>query len=169
LELLIDDLLLLATEDRTVAHDEVALGPLLEDVALDLRSPAERNGTVLHVGGEIDVMLRGEESLLRRAFSNLIENAICYNRAGGEVEVSVGTEGGWAVIAISDNGIGIPLEDQPHIFERFYRVDRSRGQHPGGVGLGLAIVADVVRRHGGTIEVKSVASIGSTFTVRLPL
>lgn len=167
LESLIADLLILATEDRAPSGEKIALGPLLEDVLLDLRPVALERAVSLHIVGEAEVTVRGEESLLRRVFHNLVENGIHYNRAGGRVELTVQTEDGWAIVKVTDTGIGISAEEQPHIFERFYRGGGSRAQHRGGVGLGLAIVADVIRRHGGTIEVESVPGVGCTFTVRL--
>lgn len=169
LERLITDLLILATEDRAPVGDEVALGPMLEDVLFDLRPVADERAVTLHIVGEAEVAVRGEEALLRRAFYNLVENGIHYNRNGGRVEVAIHVKGGWAIVTVTDTGIGIAAQDQPHIFERFYRAHPSRVHHRGGVGLGLAIVADVVRRHGGTIEVNSAPDAGSTFTVRLPL
>lgn len=169
LERLITDLLILATEDRALAGEEIALGPVLEDVLLDLRPVADERDVSLHFVGEAEVAVRGEEALLRRAFYNLIENAIHYNRSGGKVEVAMHVEGASAIVTVTDTGIGIAAEDQLHIFDRFYRAHPPRGRHRGGVGLGLAIVADIVRRHSGTIVVKSVPGVGSTFTVRLPV
>lgn len=169
LESLIADLLILATEDRPLSGEEIALGPLLEDVLLDLEPVANGRAVSLRVVGEAEVTVRGEESLLRRAFHNLVENGIHYNHSGGKVELTVQTEDGWAIVKVADTGIGISAEDQPHIFERFYRTGGARARHRAGVGLGLAIVADILRRHSGTIVVKSVPGVGSTFTVRLPV
>ena len=106
--------------------------------------------------------------LLSRVFSNLVENAIRYNRAGGSVQVSTQYNDTWATVTVADTGIGIPSEEQMHIFDRFYRVDRSRARHKGGAGLGLSIVSHIVQQHGGQLTVESVPDCGSTFTVMLP-
>lgn len=168
LERLVADLLLLATEERP-PMDETALGPLLEDVLLDLKSLTEVRQVELRHTGDASVTVPGNALLLARAFTNLIENGIRYNHPGGEVMVTIRRDGAWAVVTIADTGIGIPSEEQGHVFERFYRVDRSRERHRGGAGLGLSIVAHIVQQHGGQVQVESIPGIGSTFTVRLPL
>ncbi|HEV8293130.1 MAG TPA: ATP-binding protein, partial [Tepidisphaeraceae bacterium] len=111
----------------------------------------------------------GDAEYLHRALFNLIDNAVKYTREGGEIRLSTGTSDGVVTIDVSDNGIGIPLEDQPRIFERFYRVDRSRSREMGGTGLGLSIVKHVVQSHGGTIDVESAIGSGSRFSLRLPI
>ncbi len=169
LERLVENLLILATEDRAVVKSEFALGPLLEDVLLDLQPVADEHAVTLHYTGEIHLTVRGDETLLRRVFYNLIENGIRYNRPGGEVVVTIRQEGVWAVVVVADTGMGISAEEQAHIFERFYRIDRSRARHKGGAGLGLAITAHIIQLHGGTIQVESTPGMGSIFTMRLPL
>ena len=99
---------------------------------------------------------------------NLCENAIKYNREGGSVKASVVQIGQHAVIKIVDNGIGIPLEEQPRVFERFYRVDKSHSRIIGGTGLGLSIVKHGVQLHHGEIELESQPGRGTTITVRIP-
>lgn len=167
-ERLVADLLLLATEERP-PMDEITLGPLLEDVLLDLKPLAEEHQVVLCHTGDASVTVPGNTLLLTCAFINLIENGIRYNHPGGEVVVTIRRDVAWAVVTVADTGIGIPPEEQVHVFERFYRVDRSRVRHKGGAGLGLSIVAHIVQQHGGQVQVESVPGIGSTFTVRLPL
>ena len=110
----------------------------------------------------------GHRGELERLFLNLIENAIKYNRPGGEVEVRLRSDGPEAVIEVVDDGIGVPDDSLERIFERFYRVDKGRARRQGGTGLGLAIVKHVARHHGGTVEVESRLGEGSTFRVRLP-
>jgi two-component system phosphate regulon sensor histidine kinase PhoR len=112
--------------------------------------------------------IMGDADYLHRALFNLIDNAVKYTRDGGEIRLSTAADDGIVTIEVSDNGIGIPLEDQPRIFERFYRVDRSRSREMGGTGLGLSIVKHVVQSHGGTIEVDSTLGEGSRFSMRLP-
>ena len=100
---------------------------------------------------------------------NLVDNAIKYTPAGGTVWVKLYTQSARAVLEVRDNGIGIPKESLPHLFERFYRVDKARSRSTGGTGLGLSIVQSVVHLHGGDIEVESEENVGTTFRVYLPL
>ena len=101
--------------------------------------------------------------------TNLVSNAIAYNRPGGEIGVKVWSESAFALLEVRDTGIGISPEDLPHIFKRFYRADRARTQARGQTGLGLAITTAIVESHGGQIKAESVVGEGSTFTVKLPL
>jgi two-component system phosphate regulon sensor histidine kinase PhoR len=120
-------------------------------------------------GGKLDeVQVIGDKMRLEQALVNLLDNAIKFNRPGGEVRIDAGlTADGKVQIAIADTGIGIPLEEQPRIFERFYRVDKARSREVGGTGLGLSIVKHVVERMGGTVTVDSQVGKGSCFTVLL--
>ncbi|BAU05939.1 sensor histidine kinase [Fischerella sp. NIES-3754] len=115
------------------------------------------------------VIVLGDVGLLRQAVVNLLDNACKYSPAGGQVQLRLFTQSNWAVIEVIDNGIGIPEGDLPHIFERFYRVDKKRSRKTGGYGLGLSIVQQIVSAHGGHISVKSVVEKGSTFQIILPL
>ena len=106
---------------------------------------------------------------MKELLLNLMENALKYGReSGGVVEVTVQRQGEEFSIAVADNGIGIPTESQPHVFERFYRVDKGRSRQNGGTGLGLAIVKHIVQLYGGTLSLESELGAGSTFTVTLP-
>ena len=100
---------------------------------------------------------------------NIIENAIKYTPEGGTIRVSLHRDIRDAVLEISDTGVGIPQDDLPHVFDRFYRVDKARGRDTGGTGLGLSIVQQIVRLHGGSVTVQSKLGKGTTFTVQLPL
>ncbi len=111
----------------------------------------------------------GNADYLERAIVNLVDNAVKYTPAGGKICIAVRMEPPHAVIEVSDSGIGIPKEDLPRIFERFYRVDRSRSREMGGTGLGLSIVKHVVQVHGGSIEIASEVNAGSRFRILLPL
>jgi len=113
--------------------------------------------------------MRGDPQLLRRLISNLLDNAIRYTPAGGQVEARLDTASGEARLAISDTGAGIPPESMDKIFERFYRVDKSRTRAEGGFGLGLSIVKWVVDAHHGRISVTSRPGEGSVFTVLMPM
>ncbi|NJN08248.1 MAG: two-component sensor histidine kinase [Richelia sp. RM1_1_1] len=115
------------------------------------------------------IFVLGDADLLRQAVVNLLENACKYTPPGGQVKMLLFTQSNWAVIEVTDNGIGISEADLPHIFERFYRVDKKRTPKTGGYGLGLSIVQQVVSAHGGHISVKSIVEKGSTFQIVLPL
>ena len=122
--------------------------------------------------GQIDqVLICGDRDRLKQVVLNLIANAIKYTSEGGKVIVGLSKATGMAELVVKDTGAGIPAEDLPHVFERFYRGDKSRtrGKDGAGFGLGLSIAYWIVRNHGGEIEVKSKLNRGSTFTVRLPL
>lgn len=150
--------------------------PALESVRLDLlaREEVERlgertreAGLAVEVAGE-PVTIRGSRKDLSLVFSNLLDNAVRYTRAGGTIRVHVSGNNGEATVTVSDTGVGIPARELPRIFERFYRVDRARSRETGGTGLGLAIVKHVAEQHGGNIEATSELGKGSTFVVRLP-
>jgi signal transduction histidine kinase len=111
----------------------------------------------------------GDRDALRRLFSILLDNALKYTAAGGAAEVVVSRNGAHALGVVTDTGIGIPADDLPHVFDRFYRVDRARSRELGGAGLGLAIARWIVESHGGEIGVASELERGSRFEVRLPL
>ncbi len=111
----------------------------------------------------------GVPEYLERAIANLLDNAIKYTPAGGQIVLRASREQNSLHIEVSDNGIGIPAADITRIFERFYRVDRSRSREMGGTGLGLSIVKHVIQVHGGTIDVHSVPGDGSTFRLKIPI
>src|SRR5215510_12361194 len=107
--------------------------------------------------------------LLKRLVLNLLDNAVKYTPEGGEISVKLTQQNGTAHMIVSDSGIGIPQTDLPHIFDRFYRVDKARSRALGGAGLGLSIADWIVKAHGGELRVQSVPGKGSAFTVELPL
>ena len=171
LERLIADLLILATatSEQPVTRSSVSLGPLIEEVIGELQTMACAKEVALQFSGEVEVIVPGNGQLLARVFANLIENAIYYNQSGGTVTIAIDAKEDWAVVKVTDTGIGMSEEQQAHIFERFYRADGSRSRHNGGAGLGLSIVSAIVQQHGGQVQVESTMGIGSTFTVLLPL
>jgi OmpR-family two-component system manganese-sensing sensor histidine kinase len=114
-------------------------------------------------------LVQGEPGLLRQAIANLLDNACRYTPAGGRIQLIGQSQSRWICIRVEDSGTGIPPEDLPHIFERFYRVDQERSRQAGGFGLGLAIVHQIVELHGGQIQVTSQMQQGSQFQIRLPL
>jgi signal transduction histidine kinase len=115
------------------------------------------------------VEVQADRVRLSTAISNLIDNAILYNKPGGEVRITGARENGTFRLEITDTGEGIAPEELPRIFERFYRVDKARTRVTGGTGLGLSIVKHAIESQGGTIQVTSRLGAGSTFTIRLPL
>jgi len=117
---------------------------------------------------ESAVLVRGDEQQLGLMLRNLLDNAVKYTPNGGAVSVEIFCDGSDAVARVSDTGIGIPLNAQSRVFERFFRVDKDRSRSSGGTGLGLSIVKHVVELHGGYLGLESQLGEGSTFTVRLP-
>jgi signal transduction histidine kinase len=115
------------------------------------------------------VTVLGDANLIRQAVENLVNNACKYTPAGGQVQLQLFTQSHSAVIQVRDNGIGIPENDLPYIFERFYRVDKKRSRKTGGFGLGLAIAQQIVQSHGGGISLKSVVKEGTILQISLPL
>lgn len=132
------------------------------------RVAAEAREIELAMKGDKHAEVYGDEGLLTVAVHNLISNAIQYSPNGSRVGIGVRTSDGVVEIAVTDQGEGIPEEDQDRVFERFFRVDQARSRHTGGTGLGLAIVKHAVQNHGGDIRVWSHPGRGSTFTIRLP-
>ena len=111
----------------------------------------------------------GDSERIAQVITNLLTNALNHTPAGGEVEVTTKIDNGAALLTVSDKGAGIAGEHLPHIFDRFYRVDTARTASQGRSGLGLAISKAIIEAHGGSIEVSSKISVGSVFTVRLPM
>jgi signal transduction histidine kinase len=154
----------------TLSFANLDLTRLLSDLVRDLASAAGDRG--LSVTSEIPekpITAFVDADRFRQVFHNLFENAMRYTPAGGAIRVRLSEAPGEARMDVSDTGIGIPPQDQPFIFERFFRSDRARRAYTGGSGLGLSIVRWIVDAHKGTIAVASAPGKGSTFTVRLPL
>jgi two-component system phosphate regulon sensor histidine kinase PhoR len=142
----------------------------LKAAASALSGAAESKGVKLFLpaAAEQGIVVNGNSQRLEQVFTNLLENALKYTPSGGRVSVNVRASTTQVSVDIEDTGIGIPAASLPRVFERFYRVDRSRSREMGGTGLGLAIVKHVMRAHGGTVDVKSEEGRGSTFTITLP-
>jgi two-component system, OmpR family, sensor histidine kinase SenX3 len=121
------------------------------------------------VGGQQGLVVQGVESQLTTAVTNLLANAVAYSTGEGRIALAARARSGFAEIAVTDSGIGIPRKDRQRVFERFYRVDQSRASSTGGTGLGLSIVKHVASNHGGSVSVWSEEGLGSTFTLRIPL
>jgi signal transduction histidine kinase len=166
---LIADLLFLARADAGVQIQKqvVELDTLLLEVYRHARLVA--GGVKVSLGSEDQAQVMGDPDRLKQLFLNLVDNAIKYTPAGGNVMLSLRREGDWVSVEVADTGIGIPPEHLDRIFDRFYRVDKARSREEGGTGLGLAIVKWIVDAHGGRVDVKSEVGKGSTFCVCLPL
>jgi signal transduction histidine kinase len=150
-----------------VSHDKVDIAALIGN-ACELFEPlAEEKNVGLRCRAPEKTIVSGGARMLQRMLANILDNAVKYTPPGGEVEISLSeSEKKDIIIAIRDSGIGISATDLPHVFERFYRCDRSRSQP--GTGLGLSLARAIARAHGGDITVRSALDQGSTFTVTLP-
>ncbi|MCC6543601.1 MAG: HAMP domain-containing protein [Nitrospirae bacterium] len=144
------------------------LDELLQEVITDAGMMASIKKQKINIKGLTPVSIQADKMRLYQLFFNLLDNAVKYTDQKGNIDVSLYLESKWAVVEVSDNGIGIPVEDLPHIFERFYRVDNDSTRKNAGSGLGLSICQLIVRSHGGLIEAESEVNAGSTFRVRLP-
>jgi len=163
---IVDNLLLLSREPVDGFKEEFQIETLFQKIKEDLFPISkERNVTLVIMNGSGTI--NGNKTLIYRAIYNLVENGIKYNIAGGTVVLDSIVKEKSVVITVSDTGPGIPPESLPHIFEPFYRIDKSRARAIGGSGLGLSIVKSIIDKHKGTIRVNSVLYKGTTFTVEL--
>ena len=161
---LVNDILELShlDEKQNLGEKEhISLMTMLRGLTDDFAIPAQKKNLTLTLSGD-EAEVEGYPTLLREMFFNLIDNAIKYTPEGGKIAVSVENTGKQVVCCVSDNGIGIPKEHQPHVFERFYRVDKSHSRQTGGTGLGLAIVKHVAKIHQAEIKLESKASVGTS-------
>ena len=147
--------------------DHIELGPMIDEIFADLAPLAEKNNITLERDG--DGVMTGSDTLIYRLLFNLTENAIKYNRLGGSVRLSVTPEPEKLLIRVADTGRGIPEHFQRSVFQPFFRVDKSRSREYGGVGLGLSLVWEIVKLHGGTVCVENSSEAGTTVVVSLPL
>lgn len=168
---LADDLLSLATIEsgrRRLRSESVNLTKVVEDVFDRLRPTAEKRLIELTSNVTEGSSVLADYDSVAQIFLNLVDNAIKYNREGGRVEISAEAKAEHVAIRISDTGIGIPEEDLPRVFERFYRVDKARSRESGGTGLGLSIVKHLTELLGGGVSITSEVGTGTTVTVTLP-
>ncbi len=147
----------------------VDLATLAGDNVKRLQPLAHGRGVELDLEIVDELTINGDKLKLEQVLYNLIDNAIKYTPRGGGVQVKVQKRGAYALMSVTDNGIGIPKSEQEHIFDRFYRVDKARSRATGGTGLGLSIARQMILAHGGNITVSSEEDKGSTFNVSLPL
>lgn len=166
---LIEDILMLSQLDeggRQARHEPVALGAVAAECLGALETRAAESQVAVLVEGQ--ATLWANPAMMHELFYNLMENGIKYNQSGGTVKVCLAEAEDQVEVTVADNGIGIAPADQQRIFERFYRVDKSRSKKSGGTGLGLAIVKHIVLAHGGRIQVTSKAGQGTAFSLSFP-
>ncbi len=169
---IITDLLSLVKMDKTVSDmniTEVNMNDLTELVLKRLRAIARKRDIEVTFESNRQVIATVDEVKLSSVITNLVENAIKYNKEHGWVKVVLDADHQFFTLTVSDSGIGIPEDAQEHIYERFYRVDKSHSREIGGTGLGLAITRSAILMHRGSIQVSSVPGEGTTFVVRIPL
>ena len=169
---IVSDLLTLVNIDSGAARlnsSDIDIHELILEQVKRLAPLARESGIELDCSVREAMEVTGDAVKLQQVIYNVIDNAIKYTPRGGEVHVSLSRAGKRAILRIADTGIGIPASDLPHIFDRFYRVDKARSRATGGTGLGLSIVKQIVQLHGGSILATSEEGNGTTFVVELPL
>ncbi len=169
---IITDLLTLVRMDKKADRLNIALCSMnnIMDVVIKRVTP-------LAQAREIEVMYESyreisaevDDKKLIMAITNLSENAVKYNREHGKVRITLNSDTQYVYVTVEDTGVGVPEEAIPHLFDRFYRVDKARDRETGGTGLGLSIANDIVRMHNGVIKVHSQENVGTTFTIRIPI
>lgn len=171
LSVVADQLLFLCRHDAGLSmpvRERVELDQLLSELVNNMRLVAQEKQVSIVLAENPGCSVMGDRHQILRVFYNLVDNAIKYTPAAGQVTINCKTTPDSAVIRVTDTGIGIPRESLSRIFDRFYRVDTSRGGDVAGTGLGLSICQSIVRGHGGSIHVESTLGSGTTFTVELP-
>jgi len=165
-----EDLLRLTRLDNSILDPPVAVDvlPVLEQVMRMMSLVAQEKGVDLTYEAADGCTVLATKDEIHQVIYNLTDNAVKYSGAGGAVQVSLKAAGNQVVLSVADNGAGIPEEDLPRIFERFYRVDKARSRAAGGTGLGLSIVSDTVKRRGGTVSAANRPQGGAVFTVCWP-
>jgi heavy metal sensor kinase len=169
---LIDKVLYFARSNAVTEQlnfEEINLGALLTELSSDVKVLANEKDILCEVALPEDIIVKGDKMKLRQLFVSILENAVSYTPVGGKISVNATKTINMAKIDISDTGMGIPPENLPHIFERYYRARQAQSEMEAGAGLGLAIAKTIVEIHGGCIEVDSEVDKGSIFHVMLPL
>ncbi len=168
---LVDALLKLSRLERRSQpmNEEVCdVGELAEAVVVSHEMLVQDSGLKIqaHVNGTVKAVC--DKDMIKQAVANLVSNAVRYTPEGGRIDVTVRRENGWAVIDVSDTGIGLSPEEEKMVFSRFWRADSDRGRKSGGLGIGLSVVKEIVSQHKGQIKAKGEKGVGSTFTIMLP-
>jgi len=173
LDMIIDDILLLSkleqNEDSAIELEELPVKPILKSVAEDFEIKSKEKKIKININCEKQLSARLNAHLIEQALSNLVDNAIKYSDKNTSIEIGAYRDNGCLIINVKDNGMGIDAEHLPRLFERFYRIDKSRSRDIGGTGLGLAIIKHIVNVLGGNINVESEAGKGSNFIIKLPV
>ncbi len=167
---LLENLLALARLDSSsvsLARDTVDISAIMRDILDDMEILAHQKGIEIDFVSQEGIILPIDKDQIMRSFINILENAIKYTPEKGHISVEVIRENAYAIITITDTGIGIPEQDLPHIFDRFYQADSSRSS--AGFGLGLSIALSIIEAHGGSITVESTPKQGTTFLISLPM
>lgn len=170
LQQLIQEILQLSRDGKNISYNdqEVSLHPFVQEILRSYRKTIKDKHLIIKILGDETITYVTKYELFYPIVKNLIENAIQYSQVDGTITIDFGFTDTFYFI-VNDSGIGISLEDQERIFERFYRVDKARSRHSGGTGLGLSIVHNYTELLGGTVMIDSHLGLGSTFTVRLPI
>jgi heavy metal sensor kinase len=170
---IVENLFILARrplQGPSLLKEDVRLDKVVGDCARAAHVLATQKGLQLEIEGSLPPLVTiGDEEMLKRMLLNLLDNAVKYTPADGEVLLTLGRQNSNARIVVKDTGMGIPISDQARIFDRFYRVDKARSRALGGAGLGLSIAQWIVEGHSGSLSVESVVGRGTAFTVELPL
>ena len=169
---IVENLFLLARQPIATpspVEEPLHLDEVVAECARAARVLATQKGVRLSISSSLPrVPLQGDDEMLKRMVLNLLDNAVKYTATGGEICIALAVDNESARIIVTDTGVGIPADDQARIFDRFYRVDKTRSRALGGAGLGLSIARLIAEAHGGMISVESVDGRGSTFTIELP-
>jgi signal transduction histidine kinase len=169
---IVEGLFAISRLDAGEAQKESApfdLGELATSTAEQMCLLAEDKDITITASAPEKVIVKGDRARVKQVVVNLLDNAIKYTQSGGKVNLRVSPHASKAILEVEDNGIGIPTDAQPHIFERFFRVEAARSRESGGAGLGLSIVKSICTAHGGHVSVQSTEGAGSCFKVELPL
>ena len=169
---IVNDLLTLVKLDKKrfpLNMSKINLRQTLENITKRLLPLAHKKNITLELKCDKNIFLTGDEVKLSLAISNLIDNGIKYTQSGGKVKINAYSDKNFVYINIQDNGIGINIDEQDKVFERFYRVDKTRDRETGGTGLGLSITHSTINMHNGEIKLESAEGIGTTFYITLPI
>jgi signal transduction histidine kinase len=167
---IVENLLTLARADEgrlELLRSPVRLREIADEVAADLGPVAAKRDVTIAAAGDAPPVDADRERI-RQVVANLVDNAVKYSRPGGAVRIDASRDNGHAEMRVSDDGVGIPADALPHVFDRFYRVDSARVRASGGSGLGLAICHEIATAHGGRIRAESEEGRGSSFSLTLP-
>ncbi|MDD5347652.1 MAG: ATP-binding protein, partial [Candidatus Omnitrophica bacterium] len=163
------DLSYLESKEIVVAKEELSLKNLIDRVVSGFQSQARKKTVQVYNEVSDKVRVRADRAKLEQVLTNLVDNAIKFNKEKGSIRILSSQDAAGVRVAIEDTGLGIPAKDIPRIFERFYRVDKARSRELGGTGLGLSIVKHIVELHAGSVGVESTEGLGATFWFILPL